>query len=125
MQKSEEKRKISRSGRYVTISPLFFSYFPPIFLLLFLLLLLHFSGTEEARAKNGSGLGLRKTRKGGWMEGTGQNDAVLTCFFHPAPFSGLSQPETTAIFCPSLFRAGEVKKKKKKKKKNRGKIGEK
>ena len=68
MQKSEEKRKIPRSGRYVTISPLFFSYFPPIFLLLFLLLL-HFSSTEEARAKNGSGLGLKKSRKGGWMEG--------------------------------------------------------
>ena len=72
MQKSEEKRKISRSGKYVTISPLFFSYFPPIFLLL-----LHFSSTEEARAKNGSGLGLRKTRKGGWMRGTGQNGVVL------------------------------------------------
>ena len=73
MQKSEEKRKIPRSGRYVTISPLFFSYFPHIFLLLFL----HFSSTEEARTKNGSGLGLRKTRKGGWMGGTGQNDVVL------------------------------------------------
>ena len=68
MQKSEEKRKIPRFGRYVTISPLFFSYFPPIFLLLFLLLL-HFSSMEEARAKNGSGLGLRKPEKGaGWEE---------------------------------------------------------
>ena len=81
------------------------------------------------------------------MGGTGQNGVVLEpvhlseqgpkrrrfgpCSlknknsFHPAPFSALFQPETTAIFCPSLFRAGEVKKKKKKKKKNRGKIGEK
>ena len=79
MQKSEEKRKISRSGRYVTIFPLFFSYFPPIFLLL--LLLLHFSGTKEARAKNRNGLGLRKTRKWGWMGGTGQNGVVLAYFF--------------------------------------------
>ena len=69
MQKSEEKRKILRSGRYMTIFPLFFSYFLPIFLL-------HFSNTEEAKAKNESGLGLRKTRKRGWMGGTGQNGVV-------------------------------------------------
>ena len=80
MQKSEKKRKIPRFGRYVTIFPLFFSYFPPIFLFLFLFLP-HFSSTEEARAKNGSGLGLRKTRKKGWMGGIGQNNVILACFF--------------------------------------------
>ena len=39
-----------------------------LLLLLLFLLLLHFSSTEEARANNGSGLRLRKSRKWGWME---------------------------------------------------------
>ena len=71
IQKSEEKRKIPRSRRYMTIFPLFFFLFSPIFLLL-----LHFSITIE------SGLRLRKTRKGGWKGGTCQNSVVLAFFFY-------------------------------------------
>ncbi|WJZ96616.1 hypothetical protein VitviT2T_015284 [Vitis vinifera] len=65
-----------------------------------------FVHTEEARAKNGSGLRLRKTRKGGWMRGTGQNDVVLGCFFKKRTDS-----KTTSFWAQQIkkkFRAGRL-----------------